>query len=89
MSMSGVLAIAALAVLAGLGLLSLKRQRESEAIEKRRVDAMPHAGEAQHERSLSRRADVRSAHDHAEEIPADALPSLAEPGAGTSPKEGP
>jgi hypothetical protein len=50
-----VLAIAALIVLVGLCVLSLKRQREKVALKKQLAVARSHVGDAQHERSRSRR----------------------------------
>jgi hypothetical protein len=61
--MSGVLAVLALAVLGGLILLSIIRQREGAATEKQEASDRHHTGDAQHERSVSRREAVRSAPD--------------------------
>ena len=63
--MSAALAIVALTVLVGLGLLSFKRQREQVASEKQRTRARSNTGDAQHERSMNRRAEVRSGLEHA------------------------
>jgi type II secretory pathway pseudopilin PulG len=59
--MSSVLAVAALIILLALALLSFKRQRETAASEKQRALVRSHEGDAQHERSTSRRAEVRLA----------------------------
>jgi hypothetical protein len=82
---STVLAIAALTVLVGLGLLSLKRQREGVAEEKQLAEARAHSGDAQHDRSMSRRADVRSGSDNTSQAPAEDVRSADEPSAGSSP----
>ena len=82
--MSAVLAIVALIVLVGLGLLSFMRQREGVAEEKQLAEARAHSGDAQHNRSMSRRADVRSG-DNASQASAEAMTSADEPGAGSSP----
>ena len=58
--MSAVLAIAALTVLAGLGVLSFMRQRETAASEKRQSGARSHLGDAQRDRSRALRAAARS-----------------------------
>ena len=58
--MSSVLAALALVVLLGLALLSVVRQRESLSVEKEEAHVRSHAGDAQHERSASRLAAIRS-----------------------------
>ena len=83
--MSSVLAIVALVVLVGLGLLSFMRQREGVAEEKQLAEARAHSGDAQHSRSMSRRADVRSSGDNASQASAEAMTSADEPSAGSSP----
>jgi hypothetical protein len=72
---SGVLGIGAVALLVGLGLLSLKRRRETVALEKQRAGARSHTGEAQHERSRIHRAAVRSALQQTEQAAAQAEPA--------------
>ena len=64
--MTVALAIVALAILGGLCLLSLKRQRERAAAEKQTAGARSQTGDAQHDRSMSRRAAVRSSLDQDE-----------------------
>ena len=59
--MVAVLAIAALALLAGLALVSLIQQRRTVALDKQQAEARSHTGDAQHNRSVSRRAAARSA----------------------------
>jgi hypothetical protein len=58
--MSAVLAIVALAVLIGLAMLSLVRQRQTLGVEKQEANFRSHVGDAQHERSASRLAAIRS-----------------------------
>jgi hypothetical protein len=78
---SEVLAIGAVVVLTGLALLSFMRQREGVAAEKERANARAHTGDAQHERSSSRRAAVRLEQaKNAGEVPrVDEEPSAAPP----------
>jgi hypothetical protein len=64
--MTVALAIVALAILGGLCLLSLKQQRERAAAEKQTAGARSQTGDAQHDRSMSRRAAVRSGPDQHE-----------------------
>lgn len=58
--MSVVLAIVALIVLTGLGLLSVVRKRQTQSVEKQEAHVRSHVGDAQHERSSSRLAGIRS-----------------------------
>jgi hypothetical protein len=64
--MTAALAIVALVVLGGLVLLSLKRQLELAAAEKQTAGARSQTGDAQHDRSMSRRAAIRSGLDQDE-----------------------
>jgi hypothetical protein len=75
--MSSVLAVLALIVLVGLGVLSLIRQREKAALLKQSASDRSHVGDAQHDRSMSRREAVRSAPE--ETMAPDGEP----PGAGS------
>jgi hypothetical protein len=84
--MSSVLAIAALAILVGLGLLSFKRQRETVALEKHQAGVRSHVGDAQHDRSANRRAAGRAASAETRDAPAQAVPPSTEPPGGTSPQ---
>jgi hypothetical protein len=76
--MGDVLAIVALAVLAGLIVLSAKRQREGAASEKQEAKARSNVGSAQHERSSARLAAARSANEQARMEP----PPVESPSAG-------
>ena len=64
--MTAVLAIVALIILGSLVLLSFKRQRELAAAEKQTAGARAQTGDAQHDRSMSRRAAIRSGLDQDE-----------------------
>jgi hypothetical protein len=72
-----VLAFAAVAVLAALGLLSLKKQRETGAVEKQEAGVRARTGEAQRNRSMDRRAAIRSGSDASEHalVGADSAPA--------------
>jgi type II secretory pathway pseudopilin PulG len=61
-SMTGVvLGIIAIAVLLVLIVASWRLQRATRTVERQQTDARAHAGQAQHEDSLRRRAEVRAA----------------------------
>jgi hypothetical protein len=64
--MTAALAIVALVVLGGLVLLSFKRQLQLAASEKQTAGARSQTGDAQHDRSMSRRAAIRSGLDQDE-----------------------
>jgi hypothetical protein len=58
-----VLAIIAIAVLLVLVVASMRMEHETGAAERQDADVRAHAGDAQEEESLSRRAEVRGATD--------------------------
>jgi type II secretory pathway pseudopilin PulG len=59
--MGVVLGIIAIAVLLVLIVASLRLQRGTRATERQEADVRAHTGQAQHEDSLRRRAEVRAA----------------------------
>jgi hypothetical protein len=59
--MSAVLSIIAIAVLLVLLVAGLRMRHATRVVEKERAGARANVGEAQHERSLLRRAEVRAA----------------------------
>jgi uncharacterized protein HemX len=73
--MSTALAIAALAILAGLGGLSFIRQRETASAEKQETAARSHGGDDQRNRSVARRAATRLASEHERQEAAEDAPA--------------
>jgi hypothetical protein len=77
--MSDILAIVAVAVLLGLAALSIVRKRRTLSVEKEEAHVRSHAGDAQHERSASRLAAIRSAPEQTADVDAEPPSTASRP----------